>query len=375
MADPKTQRDETWMQRAIDLARKGEGSVEPNPMVGCVIVKDEKCIAESWHKKFGQGHAEVNAIQAASTSIAGATAYVSLEPCSHSGKTGPCADALIEAKIARVVVAVTDPNPEVSGKGIQRLESAGIEVTTGVLEDRAREVLSPYLKSVQRNKPWVIAKWAMTIDGKIATAAGDSEWISNDQSRHLVHRLRARVDAIMVGSGTARADNPTLTVRLPGVEEELDFEARVPLRIVFDSKATTAVVSKLVQTASEIPTLIAVGPQHDTKQVARYVEHGVEIWIGESLSHHERMLELLVHLGTRGITNLMVEGGGRLLGLLNDLGEIDEIHSFVAPKLLGGFHAVTPVTGLDRNKIADGIEMKLQSAQRVGEDVYLIHRK
>ena len=375
MADPKTQRDETWMQRAIDLARKGEGSVEPNPMVGCVIVKDEKCIAESWHKKFGQGHAEVNAIQAASTSIAGATAYVSLEPCSHSGKTGPCADALIEAKIARVVVAVTDPNPEVSGKGIQRLESAGIEVTTGVLEDRAREVLSPYLKSVQRNKPWVIAKWAMTIDGKIATAAGDSEWISNDQSRHLVHRLRARVDAIMVGSGTARADNPTLTVRLPGVEEELDFEARVPLRIVFDSKATTAVVSKLVQTASEIPTLIAVGPQHDTKQVARYVEHGVEIWIGESLSHHERMLELLVHLGTRGITNLMVEGGGRLLGLLNDLGEIDEIHSFVAPKLLGGFHAVTPVTGLERNKIADGIEMKLQSAQRVGEDVYLIHRK
>ena len=375
MADPKTQRDETWMQRAIDLARKGEGSVEPNPMVGCVIVKDEKCIAESWHKKFGQGHAEVNAIQAASTSIAGATAYVSLEPCSHSGKTGPCADALIEAKIARVVVAVTDPNPEVSGKGIQRLESAGIEVTTGVLEDRAREVLSPYLKSVQRNKPWVIAKWAMTIDGKIATAAGDSEWISNDQSRHLVHRLRARVDAIMVGSGTARADNPTLTVRLPGVEEELDFEARVPLRIVFDSKATTAVVSKLVQTASEIPTLIAVGPQHDTKQVARYVDHGVEIWIGESLSHHERMLELLVHLGTRGITNLMVEGGGRLLGLLNDLGEIDEIHSFVAPKLLGGFHAVTPVTGLDRNKIADGIEMKLQSAQRVGEDVYLIHRK
>ena len=375
MADPKTQRDETWMQRAIDLARKGEGSVEPNPMVGCVIVKDEKCIAESWHKKFGQAHAEVNAIESASTSVAGATAYVSLEPCSHSGKTGPCANALIEAKIARVVIAVTDPNPEVSGKGIERLKSAGIEVTTGVLEDQAREVLSPYLKTVQRNKPWVIAKWAMTIDGKIATASGDSEWISNDQSRHLVHHLRARVDAIMVGSGTARADNPTLTVRLPGVEEELDFEARVPLRIVFDSKATTAVVSKLVQTASEVPTLIAVGPQHDTKQVARYVENGVEIWIGESLSHHDRMIELLIHLGNRGITNLMVEGGGRLLGLLNDLGEIDEIHSFVAPKLLGGFHAVTPVTGLDRNKIADGTEMKLQSAQRVGDDVYMIYRR
>ena len=375
MADPKTQRDETWMQRAIDLARKGEGCVEPNPMVGCVIVKDEKCIAQSWHKKFGEAHAEVNAIQSASASVAGSTAYVTLEPCSHSGKTGPCVDAIIEAKIARVVIAVTDPNPKVAGQGIERLKSAGIEVTTGVLEDQAREVLSPYLKFTQRNKPWVIAKWAMTIDGKIATASQDSEWISNDQSRHLVHCLRARVDAIMVGSATAQSDNPNLTVRLPGVEEELDFEPRVPLRIVFDSKATTAVVSNLVKTASEIPTLIAVGPQHDTKQVARYVEHGVEIFIGESLSHHDRMVELLMHLGTRGITNLMVEGGGKLLGLLNDLGEIDEIHSFIGPKLLGGFHAVTPVTGLDRNRIAEALELKLQTAQRVGEDVYLVHRR
>ena len=278
MADP-TQHDETWMQRAIDLARRGEGCVEPNPMVGCVIVKDGRSIGEGWHQKFGQAHAEVNAIDAASDPVAGATAYVSLEPCSHTGKTGPCTEALIEAKIARVVIAATDPNPEVAGTGVERLKAAGIDVITGILESQAHEVLSPYLKVVERNKPWVIAKWAMTVDGKIATASGDSEWISNDQSRHLVHRLRARVDAIMVGSGTARADNPSLTVRLPGVEEELDFEPRVPLRIVFDSKATTAVVSNLVKTAKEIPTLIVVGPQHDTKQVARYVEHGVEIFI------------------------------------------------------------------------------------------------
>ena len=374
MADP-TQHDETWMQRAIDLARRGEGCVEPNPMVGCVIVKDGRSIGEGWHQKFGQAHAEVNAIDAASDPVAGATAYVSLEPCSHTGKTGPCTEALIEAKIARVVIAATDPNPEVAGTGVERLKAAGIDVITGILESQAHEVLSPYLKVVERNKPWVIAKWAMTVDGKIATASGDSEWISNDQSRHLVHRLRARVDAIMVGSGTARADNPSLTVRLPGVEEELDFEPRVPLRIVFDSKATTAVVSNLVKTAKEIPTLIAVGPQHDTKQVARYVKHGVEIFIGESLSHHDRMIELLVHLAARGITNLMVEGGGRLLGILNDLGEIDEVHSFIAPKLLGGYHAVTPVTGLDRNRIVDGAELKLQTAQRVGDDVYLVHRR
>ena len=372
MSNSQTNRDETWMQQAIDLARKGQGGVEPNPMVGCVIAKNDKCIARGWHEKFGGPHAEVNAIAAATETVAGGTAYVSLEPCSHTGKTGPCVEALIEAGVARVVIAVTDPNPEVSGSGIARLEAANIEVTTGVLEDEAREILAPYLKAVERQKPWVVAKWAMTVDGKIATASGDSEWISNPRSRDLVHRLRARVDAIMVGSGTAKADNPSLTVRLPGSELVLDFEPRVPLRIVFDSLATTAVVSKLVQTAKEIPTLIAVGPQHDTKQVARYVDHGVEVWIGNALSHHDRMIELLVHLSDRGITNLMVEGGGKLLGLLNDLGEIDEVHAFVAPKLLGGFHAVTPVMGLDRNRIADGTEMKLQSAQRVGDDVYMV---
>ena len=372
MSNSQTNRDETWMQQAIDLARKGQGSVEPNPMVGCVIAKNDKCIARGWHEKFGGPHAEVNAIAAATETVAGGTAYVSLEPCSRTGKTGPCVEALIEAGVARVVIAVTDPNPEVSGSGIARLEAANIEVTTGVLEDEAREILAPYLKAVERQKPWVVAKWAMTVDGKIATASGDSEWISNPRSRDLVHRLRARVDAIMVGSGTAKADNPSLTVRLPGSELVLDFEPRVPLRVVFDSLATTAVVSKLVQTAKEIPTLIAVGPQHDTKQVARYVDHGVEVWIGNALSHHDRMIELLVHLSDRGITNLMVEGGGKLLGLLNDLGEIDEVHAFVAPKLLGGFHAVTPVMGLDRNRIADGTEMKLQSAQRVGDDVYMV---
>lgn len=367
--------DETWMQRAIDLSRRGLGSVEPNPMVGCVIVKDGKCIGQGWHQKFGQAHAEVNAIKDAESSVAGGTAYVSLEPCSHQGKTGPCAEALIEAGVSRVVIACSDPSPEVSGKGIERLKAAGIDVACGVLEQEAQEVLGPWLKVVQRGKPWVIAKWAMTVDGKIATAAGDSEWISNDQSRQLVHQLRARVDAIMVGSATAKADNPSLTVRLDDAGSNLDFEPRKPLRIVFDSLATTAVVSNLVKTANEIPTVIAVGPQHDTKQVARYVEHGVEIWIGNTLNRHERMIEFLMHLKARGITNLLVEGGGKLFGLLNDLGEIDEVHSFIAPKLLGGFHAVTPVMGMDRHRIAEGTEMRLQSAQRVGEDVYMILRR
>ena len=368
-------RDETWMQRAIDLACKGQGLVEPNPMVGCVIVKDGQSIGEGWHAKYGEAHAEVNAIHSASTSVSGATAYVSLEPCCHQGKTGPCADALIEAGITRVVIALVDPTPKVAGKGIEKLRSAGIEVVEGVLEQASRDVLAPWLKVVQRSKPWVIAKWAMTVDGKIATSTGDSEWISNAQSRQLVHRLRGRVDGIMVGSGTAAADNPTLTVRLENAENELGFKPRVPLRIVFDSMARTAVVSNLVQTASQTPTLIAIGPQHDAKQAARFVDHGVELWVGDSMSHHDRVIELLIHLADRGITNLLVEGGGRMLGLLNDLGEIDEVHSFIAPKLLGGISAVTPVMGLDRSRIADSTEMKLQRAERIGDDVYMVLRK
>ena len=363
------------MQRAIDLAWKGQGLVEPNPMVGCVIVKDGHSIGEGWHEKFGEAHAEVNAIRSASASVSGATAYVSLEPCCHDGKTGPCADALIEAGIAKVVIAVVDPTAKVAGKGIAKLRSAGIDVVEGVLGDAAKEVLAPWLKVVQRSKPWVIAKWAMTVDGKIATSTGDSEWISNEQSRRLVHQLRGRVDGIMVGSGTAKADNPTLTIRLENPKQVLGFEPRVPLRIVFDSLARTAVVSNLVQTAAQTPTLIAVGPQHDAKQAARFVDHGVDLWIGDSMSHHDRVIELLIYLAGRGVTNLLVEGGGRMLGLLNDLGEIDEVHSFIAPKLLGGVAAVTPVMGLDRSRIADSTDMKLQRAERIGDDVYMVLRK
>lgn len=366
------------MQQAIDLARRGEGCVEPNPMVGCVLVKDERCLGRGWHRNFGGPHAEVNAIADAANadeSIIGCTAYVSLEPCSHSGKTGPCVEALIAAKVRRVVIAVTDPNPLVAGKGIERLRQSGIEVETGVLQAEARSVLAPYLKTVEKGKPWVIAKWAMTVDGKIATFSGDSEWISNSESRKIVHQIRSRVDGIMVGSGTARADNPSLTVRLPGLEpEDVVKHRKKPLRIVFDSMAATAVVSNIVQTANEVPTLIAVGPNHDANQAQRFVDHGVDVWIGDAANRHDRLLELLIHLSERGVTNLLVEGGGKMLGLLNDLGEIDEVHAFIAPKLLGGFGAVTPVMGLDRSRMADAKQLQLLSAERIGDDVYMILR-
>ncbi len=373
-----TNRDRTWMLRAISIARRGEGMVEPNPMVGCVLVKDNKAIGEGWHETFGQAHAEVNAIADARSnnhSTQGCTAYVSLEPCCHTGKTPPCVDALISAKVARVVIPLSDPNPSVAGKGIEKLRAAGIEVTESACQPEALALLAPFLKVTQKGKPWIIAKWAMTVDGKIATASGDSEWISNPSSREKVHLLRSRVDAIMVGSATARADNPKLTVRLAGMEHQKLASNRTPLRIVFDSKASVAVVSDLVQSAKDTPTLIAVGPQADQKQVQRFVDHGVEVWQSSELSRHRRLLALLIDLANRSITNILVEGGGGMLGLFHDLGEIDEVHAFVAPKLLGGFQARTPVTGLDRNHIADCSELDLVSAQRLDHDVYMILRR
>lgn len=361
--------DESWMRQALDLSMRGQGFVEPNPMVGCVLVNDGQCIGRGWHKAFGGPHAEINAIKDAQDNgkkIAGSTAYVTLEPCSHTGKTGPCVTALIDNKIARVVVAVSDPNKTASG-GTKQLEDAGITVKTGVLESESRNVLAPYLKVVQKKKPWVIGKWAMTLDGKIATMTGDSKWISNERSREIVHQLRGRVDAIMVGSQTVAADDPMLTARPPGV--------RVPLRIVFDSSARTAIVSSLVSTAKEVPTLVAIGPQHDARQVQRMVEAGCEIWVGDQLDRHKRLLELLIHLTDRGVTNLMVEGGAGLLGAFNDLNEIDEAHVFVAPKLLGGQNALTPIAGMDRELMSMAEPLKLQWAQRVGEDVYIFSRR
>ncbi len=201
------------MDRALELAVQGQGFVEPNPMVGCVLVKDNQVIGEGWHQSFGQNHAEVNAILAAKTDPAGASVFVTLEPCSHQGKTPPCVQALIQARVSRVVVACPDPNPSVAGQGIEQLRNAGLQVDVGLRQDKASEILAPYLKRTVTGLPWIIAKWAMTLDGKIATSTGDSQWISNEKSRAVVHQLRGRVDAIIVGAKTAVADDPLLTSR------------------------------------------------------------------------------------------------------------------------------------------------------------------
>ena len=387
--------DEQYMRYAIELAAQGEGRVEPNPMVGCVLVRDNQIIGHGFHKQFGGPHAEINAIDSigklvdsdgqnsAHLDAAGATVFVTLEPCSHTGKTGPCCDALINAKVSRVVIACRDPNPLVEGQGIKRLEDAGIEVEVGLLETQARLVMAPYLKRTEQNKPWIIAKWAMTLDGKIATSTGDSKWISSPASRQIVHKLRARVDAVMVGVGTALADDPMLNARLDQAivtngettVTPTNSSPRPPaLRVIVDSSARLGLDTKLVSTAKEIPTLIAVGPDADSAKLKQLESLGCKLFAHPSTDRNERLEALLEHLAEQQLTNILVEGGGELIGSLHDLHQIDEVHCFLGPKIVGGT-ATSPVGGDGLDLIKDSTQLSIQSVQQVGDDVYIVGRR
>ncbi len=252
--------DETWMRKAVELAERGRGHVEPNPLVGAIIVRDGRAVGEGWHQQYGQAHAEVNALAAAGDAAHGATLYVTLEPCCHHGKTPPCTDAVLHAGIARVVAALADPFPLVAGQGAARLRSAGVAVEFGVCADLARRQNAPYLKLLAAGRPYIHAKWAMTLDGKIATRTGDSQWISSDASRRVVHELRGRMDGILVGIGTALADDPLLTARPPG--------PRTATRVILDAQARLPLDCRLVRTAREVPTLIATTPAAPAETVA-----------------------------------------------------------------------------------------------------------
>ncbi len=354
--------DTLHMQRALELAARGQGHVEPNPMVGCVIVRGAEIIGEGWHGRFGGPHAEIEALNLAGTRAAGATMIVTLEPCSHQGKTPPCTKAIIEAGLARVVVAQRDPFPEVAGSGIAQLEAAGIDVEVGLLETDARALNAPYLKLLETGRPWIIAKWAMTLDGKTATTTGSSRWISNEQSREVVHRLRGRVDAVVVGSATARLDDPLLTARPPG--------ARQAVRVVLDSRASLSSESQLVRTAGELPVLIAVGPEAPQADVDRLREAGCEVFLCPADTQSARLDELLVELGSRRLTNVLIEGGGRLTGSLLDAQQIDEVHVFIAPKLVGGADAPHPIAGRGIQEMSDSLRLQNIQLKQLDTDIY-----
>jgi diaminohydroxyphosphoribosylaminopyrimidine deaminase/5-amino-6-(5-phosphoribosylamino)uracil reductase len=355
--------DARFMTRALELAARGEGFVEPNPMVGCVIVNDGQIVGEGGHERFGGPHAEVNALNLAGDKARGATLYVTLEPCCHTGKTPPCTDAIIQAGIKRVVAAIRDPFTKVNGSGIAALQTAGIVCDVGVFGDESREMLAPYLKLTTTGKPWVIAKWAMTLDGKLATRTGSSQWISGKAALKKVHKLRGRVDAIVIGSGTARVDNPLLTARPPG--------PRTALRVVIDSAASLSLDSQLVRTAHSTPVLVATNrhAEHDNRHTLE--EAGVEILPLPGESHNDRIAALLVELGRRKCTNILVEGGSRLLGSLFDLQAIDEVHVFIAPKLVGGELAQSPIGGAGLATMGDATRLRNSIVEVIDGDVYV----
>ncbi len=355
---------DTWhINRALQLASGGQGSVEPNPMVGCVIARGAEIIGEGWHRRFGGPHAEVEALAMAGSRASKATLYVTLEPCCHQGKTPPCTKAIIDAGVSRVVVAMQDPFPKVDGGGIEQLRKAGIEVEVGILEDEARWLCAPYLKLNQSGQPWVIAKWAMTLDGKIATKQGDSQWISHPDSRKIVHALRGRVDAVMVGRQTAAHDDPLLTARPPG--------PRVALRIVVDTRASLSSSNRLLATLDEAPLLIAVGEEAPAADRERLANAGCEVFVCEGDTHAQRLDVLLDELGRRRLTNVLTEGGGGLLGGMLDANAIDEVHAFIAPKIIGGAEAVTPIAGMGAETISAGFNLDSPEIEQVGSDVYI----
>jgi diaminohydroxyphosphoribosylaminopyrimidine deaminase / 5-amino-6-(5-phosphoribosylamino)uracil reductase len=363
---PPSEFDPSHMARAIELAARGEGLVEPNPMVGCTIVQDGETVGEGFHQRFGGPHAEVEALQVAGHRAREATAYVTLEPCCHHGKTPPCTQALIRAGVARVVVAQRDPFPQVSGQGIAELQQAGIAVEVGLLAREARQLNAPYLKLVGSGRPWIIAKWAMTLDGKLATHTGDSRWISCKTSRHLVHQLRGRVDGILVARGTAAADDPLLTARPAG--------PRVATRIVLDSRASLAPESQLVRTARDVPVMVVVSRESPAEKLQQLTAAGCEVVVCSGGTHADRLDELLVELGRRRMTNLLVEGGSQLFGSLLDAGQLDEVHVFIAPKLIGGQHSPGAIAGAGVDLMQKAIALTSPRVEPCGSDVYVSGR-
>lgn len=377
---------EGWMMQAIELAEKGRGWVEPNPMVGCVIVKNQKVIGSGYHMMFGGHHAEINALKSCKTDPMGSTVFVSLEPCCHTGKTPPCTQALIDAKVAEVVIGRRDPFPKVDGGGIQELENVGIDVSVGVLEDKITKQNAGFLKRVLAQRPWVIAKWAMTLDGRIATTAGNSQWISNTNSRAIVHQVRGQVDAIIVGSGTALADDPMLNARCehdakgnePGGDSPNDKHdeatnhstaPRIATRIVFDSEAKTSLQSNLCQTAKRIPVMLVVDRKKaDSTKLRQLREMGVEIFEATN-GYGNRIGEVLHELAKRDMTNVLIEGGARLMGEFLDAGFIDEVNVFVAPTLIGS--GISPIESTERLNISDGFDLYDQSIETVDDDILI----
>lgn len=354
--------DRDYMIRALELAGKGVGAVSPNPLVGAVIVKNGHVIGEGWHKQLGGPHAERNALAACSGSPRGADLYVNLEPCCHFGKTPPCTEAIIESGIRRVVVGTADPNPKVRGKGIRMLRENGIRVETGVLKEECEELNRVFFHFIKFGTPYVVMKYAMTMDGKIATTTGKSKWITGENARERVHEDRGRYSSVMAGVGTVLSDNPLLTCRKPG--------GRNPVRIICDTRLRTPLTSQVIKTAGEVPTVIATGCQ-DEEALKPYRVAGCDILVLPVSDGSIDLRRLMEKLGGAGIDSVLLEGGGTLNWSALKSGIVNRVQAYIAPKIFGGREAVSPVGG--EGVEAPGLSFLLAKPviTRIGEDILI----
>ena len=356
--------DEKFMKLALSLAEQARGRTNPNPMVGAVIVRDGQILGRGYHRKVGTPHAEIHAIADAGEQTKDATIYVSLEPCSHYGRTGPCTQAIIDAGLSRVVMAMTDPNPMVSGRGKSILENHGIQVKTGVLENEARKLNEAFIKYITTRQPFVIMKTAMSLDGKIATASGRSQWISSEDSRKMVHRIRDEVDAILVGIGTTLHDNPSLTTRLP------DDQGQDATRIILDSRARIPLESKVLNLDSSARTIIVVTPNAPQEKIAQIKQRAEVLIVPENNGRVDLQI-LMEKLGQMEIMSVLLEGGAEVNASALKAEIVDKVMAFIAPKLIGGSGSPGPIGGEGIQYLSEAVSLTDISVTRVGKDILI----
>lgn len=357
-----TQTDRTYMSRALQLAERGVYTTAPNPRVGCVLVRNDKIVGEGWHIRAGAEHAEVNALKQAGDQAQGATAYVSLEPCSHFGRTAPCSEALIKAGVKRVVSAMQDPNPLVAGKGLSQLRAAGIEVSDGLLQAQAEYLNRGYIKRMRTGLPWVICKQAMSLDGRTAMASGESQWITGEAARRQVHQLRARSGAVMTGIGTVLADDPALNVRLDADEPPGGW--MMPARVVLDPQLKTPPNARLLQQQGRV---IIVTASNDAHKAALLQEQGAEVMQLGAADGRVDLAALLSFLGQQQMNDVLLEAGATLTGAMLQAGLIDELKIYMAAHLMGHqARGLFDLPGLD--KMDQRIDLNISDIRAVGND-------
>ncbi|MGL5751243.1 MAG: bifunctional diaminohydroxyphosphoribosylaminopyrimidine deaminase/5-amino-6-(5-phosphoribosylamino)uracil reductase RibD [Paraclostridium sp.] len=355
--------DEFYMNVALSLAKKGMGRVNPNPLVGAVIVKGNKIIGEGYHEEYGKNHAEVNAINSSTESVEGATMYVTLEPCSHFGKTPPCVDKIIESKVKRVVIASIDHNELVGGNGIKKLQQAGIEVSVGILDKENKKLNEVFIKYIVKKQPFVIMKTAMSLDGKIATYTGNSKYISCEESRKEVQNLRNIVSGIMVGVDTVIKDDPMLTCRIPN--------GKNPIRIVVDSSLRTPINSNLIKTAKEVPTIIVTTDKAKEITIKAIADKGVKVIITKSKDNKVDLKDMMIKLGELKIDSILLEGGASLNFSALKENIVDKVQVYIAPKIIGGKDAKTSVEGIGVNKLEEAFKLRDMETRMIGKDIFI----